>query len=132
MKRFLLILIFLGFACSMVFASDMRPQWQEFCPQGLENAVYKDIQWYWPDGTKNTQAIYNYWAKRRVEFNDAVAECDFLAGDFKGVCYDNVRAKQVLNNQLYDNDVQYKKISQQVWKPNYWSTNSIMINILSK
>jgi len=114
-----------------VYASE-RPVWEDNCPQGLHNAEYKEIQWYWPEGTRATQEIYNYWAQRRVEFNDALAQCDFMADDFKEACYESVRSKQAVDNELYRLRIENKKIRSQVWRDTNKMTNSVMFNILTK
>ncbi len=137
-KSLINLLLILGFCISSVSASEIinmpkaseRPVWNDLCPLGLEDAQYKDIKWFWPDGTKATQEIYNYWAKRRADFEDALAECEFMNDEFKSACYENVKSKQLFDNELYNIDKQKKQISRQVWKENYKTGNSIMINIL--
>lgn len=109
-----------------------RPVWSQFCPLGMENAIYKDIKWFWPDGTRATQEIYNYWANRRAEFEADEAECDKITLEFRGACYQSLISKQSISTELYDKDVQNKKISNQVWKDTNRVTNSIMINILPR
>lgn len=107
-----------------------RPVWEDNCPVGLHNAVYKEIQWYWPDSTKATQEIYNYWAKRREEFQDGLVKCDFLADEFKTACYENLRSKQTVDNELYWMNIENKKISSQVWKDTNKISNCVMFNLL--
>lgn len=129
MRIFLLLVMVIN--ASAVYALD-RPVWEDNCPQGLHNAVYKEVQWYWPESTRATQELYNYWAKRRVEFNDAVAQCDFMADEFKEACYESVRSKQAVDNELYRLKIENKKISSQVWRDTNKMTNSVMFNIFTK
>lgn len=129
MRVLLLLLVILS--ANTVFATE-RPVWEDNCPQGLHDAVYKEVKWYWPEGTRASQELYNYWAQRRVEFYDALAQCDFMADDFKEACYENVRSKQAVDNELYRQKIENKKISSQVWRDTNRMTNSVMFNILSK
>ena len=140
-KKLICLIGILGFSINSVIASEIinlakaseRPVWQELCPQGLENAQYKDIKWFWPDGTKATQEIYNYWAKRRADFEDSLAECEFMTDEFKSACYANVKSKQLFDTELYNTDKQKKQISRQVGKESFYkNTSSIMIDILPK
>lgn len=128
MRVLLLLIIFIA---NTAFAIE-RPVWEENCPQGLHDAVYKEIQWYWPEGTRASQELYNYWAQRRVEFYDALAKCDLMSEDFKEACYENVRSKQAVDNELYRQKIENKKISSQVWRDTNKMTNSVMFNILSR
>jgi len=131
-KRFVWAVISL-FMFVTVFAAVLeRPQWKDICPAGFEDAVYNDVQWYWPESTKTTQTIYNYWAKRRVDFENSLVECDFMLPAFKETCYENLKSKQVLDNELYNNRVQHKIISGQMWKDSRKMSNPIMINILTR
>jgi len=131
-KRFVWAVISL-FMFGTVFAAVLeRPQWKDICPAGFEDAVYNDVQWYWPESTKTTQTIYNYWAKRRVDFENSLVECDFMLPAFKETCYENLKSKQVLDNELYNNRVQHKIISGQMWKDSRKMSNPIMINTLTR
>ena len=123
----LLILLFIN----NVYAAE-RPVWEDNCPEGLHDAVYKEIQWYWPDSTKATQEIYNYWAKRRDEFQEGLVECDFLLEEFRTACYENLRSKQAVANELYRTNIEHKKVSSQVWKETNKTNNWVMFNILPR
>lgn len=132
MKIFFLVIISL-FIFEKVFAAVLeRPEWKDICPPGYENAEYNDIQWFWPESTKTTQNIYNYWAKRRVDFENSLAECDFMLPTFKETCYENLKSKQVLDNELYNKRVQHKVIRGQMWKDNQKMSNPIMINVFTR
>lgn len=133
LRKLILLLACFAFLSQCVNAEIMRPQWTEFCPKGLENAEYKEIQWFWPEGTKSTQAIYNYWAQRRVEFNRGLAECDSIQGGVNNSCYDELRKRQLFVTEQYDKDIQQKQISNQVWRDIHDKGSSpIMINIFMK
>ena len=129
MRVLLLFLVILS--ANTVFATE-RPVWEDNCPQGLHDAVYKEVKWYWPEGTRASQELYNYWAQRRVEFYDALAQCDFMADDFKEACYENVRSKKAVDNELNRLKIENKKISSQMWRDTNKMTSPVMFNILSK
>lgn len=133
LRKLILLAVFFAFLSQCVKAEVSRPLWTEFCPKGLENAEYKEIQWFWPEGTKSTQAIYNYWAQRRVEFNRGLAECDSIQGGVNNSCYDELRKRQLFVTEQYDKDIQQKQISNQVWRDIHDKGSSpIMINIFMK
>ena len=129
MRVLLLLLVILS--ANTVFATE-RPVWEDNCPQGLHDAVYKEVKWYWPEGTRASQELYNYWAQRRVEFYEALAQCDFMADDFKEACYENLRSKQAVDNELYRLKIENKKISSQMLLDTNKMTSPVMFNILSK
>lgn len=110
-----------------------RPTWSHFCPKGLENAEYKEIQSFWPEGTRSTQEIYNYWAQRRVEFEKSLAECDALGGGHNNSCYQILRDRQLFFNDQYRRDIQQNQIKNQIWRDIHDKGSSpIMINIFFK
>jgi hypothetical protein len=129
MKRFILLIVIL--VAQSVLAVE-RPTWEENCPQGLQNVQYKEIQWYWPESTKATQEIYNYWAMRREEFKDSIAICDFMSKEFQDTCYEKLRSKQEVDNELYRMKLENKKISSQIWRDTTKMTNPVMFNIITK
>jgi hypothetical protein len=129
MEKILLSFLLIFFVASM---GEARPVWEENCPQGLQDATYKEIRPYWPESTKSTQEIYNYWAMRRAEFQDALAVCDFMSGEFQNTCYEKLRLKQSIDNELYQMKLENKKISSQIWKDTNKITNPVMFNIFSK
>lgn len=129
-RVFLLVVILLG---NIVFAQDtQRPLWEENCPNGLHDAVYRELKWYWPAQTKDTQSLYNYWAQRHEEFEDALFRCDFLSSEFRSACYANVKAKQATDNEVYKSQIEQKKITSQIWKDTNKMTNPVMFNLFSK
>ena len=129
----ILLFLFSIFFNQIVNAESIRPQWKDLCPKGLENAEYKEIQWYWPEGTKSTQSIYNYWADRREEFEQNLAECDSIQGGVNNSCYDELRKRQLFVTEQYNKDIQQKQISNQIWRDIHDKGSSpIMINIFMK
>ena len=56
-KGFNFFIIFILLLVALPVFAAARPKWTDFCPRGLENSEYKEIQNYWPDGTKSTQVI---------------------------------------------------------------------------
>ena len=127
--RFLLLIILIGIFSLQTYAIE-RPKWEDNCPVGLCDAVYTDIKWYWPDTTRATQEIYNYWAKRRVEFEKSLAECDLMANEFKPVCYDNLRLKQITDKEVFQAKEENKKVRDQIWKESNKANSWVMFNIL--
>ncbi len=138
-KGFILLILLLS-CQSIVIADEIysasslninsRPLWRDICPDGLEDASYKEIRWFWPEGTKSTQAIYNYWSDRRHEFYESLKQCDTLHGGYQNTCYQNLRNRQMFYNDQYKRDIQKQQISQQIWRDIHDKGSSpIMINI---
>ena len=126
-------IVFLLLLVALPVCAAARPKWSDFCPRGLENSEYKEIQNFWPDGTKSTQAIYNYWAQRRVEFERDLAKCDALGSGNNSSCYTVLKERQLFVNEQYRRDIQQKQITNQVWRDIHDKGSSpIMINIFSR
>ena len=101
-KGFNFFIVFLLLLVALPVYATARPKWTDFCPRGLENSEYKEIQNFWPDGTKSTQAIYNYWAERRASFESYLKSCNALADDAsKSACYSELRKSEEQKNDLY-------------------------------
>lgn len=133
LRTILFVISILILSVQGVSAVSNRPVWKDFCPRGLENAEYKEIKSFWPEGTKSTQEIYNYWAKRREEFNKNLAECDSIKGGFNNSCYEELRKRQLFVTEQYNKDIQQKQISNQIWRDIHDKGSSpIMINIFMK
>lgn len=131
-KRLLWILSFIILITDVCFATNMRPVWNDYCPEGLRDAQYKDVQWFWPEGTRESQEIYNYWAQRRNEFYDGLVKCDLMAEDFREVCYSNLRSKQAMDNELYIQKLENKKMSSQIWRDTTKISSPVMFKLLSR
>ncbi len=133
-KRLLIIcFIMINLSCTSVFGGQGRPVWEDFCPKGLENAEYKEIQWFWPEGTKSTQEIYNYWAQRRTEFKNNLSECDAIEGGVNNSCYETLKERQLFVNEQYNKDIKQKQITNQIWVDDHdKGSKPIMINIFMK
>ena len=100
---------------------------------GLENAKYKEIQWFWPEGSKATQEIYNYWAERRVDFNTALQKCNAQNSVVKSACYDELKQRQKFYNDQYKKGVQQQQITRQDWRDTHEKGSSpFMINIFQR
>ncbi len=133
LRKFILTIEVLLLFCPYTNAQNFRPMWKDFCPKGLENAEYKEIQWFWPESTKATQSIYNYWAARREEFEKGLAECDTMQEDFNGICYDELKKRQIFVTEQYNKDIRQKQISNQIWRDIHDKGSSpIMINIFQR
>lgn len=117
----------------LLAAAASRPVWKDFCPKGLEKAEYKEIKWFWPEGTKSTQAIYNYWAERRKDFEAGLAECDTMQNELNSMCYETLREHQLFVNEQYSRNIQQKQITNQIWRDTHDKGSSpIIINIFMK
>lgn len=127
--RVLFLVIFIIFFAIQTLATE-RPSWEDNCPVGLCNAVYTDIKWYWPDTTRATQEIYNYWAKRREEFEEALTKCDTMQDEFQSFCYENIKTKQITDNEVFEQNQENKKIRNQVWKDSGKANSWVMFNII--
>ena len=127
----ILSLILVGaFALAGFGVELIPPLWDDFCPDGLENAEYKEIKWFWPEGTKSTQEIYNYWANRRKEFQSALFKCNLLDIDNQGECYAGLKKRQLFFNEQYKRGIQQQQITRQDWRDIHAKGSSpFMINI---
>ena len=133
LRKFILLITFFALSSCCINADEHRPKWKDLCPKGLENAEYKEIQWFWPEGTKSTQAIYNYWAVRREEFEKGLADCDSLQGGLNNSCYNDLKRRQVFVTEQYNKDIKQKQISNQIWRDAHDKGSSpIMINIFQR
>lgn len=122
----LLLLIGIGADCSELIPL----RWEDFCPAGLENAQYKEVKWFWPEGTKSTQEIYNYWANRRKEFQDILHKCNSLNDASKVECYAELKQRQIFYNDQYKRDIHQQQITRQDWRDTYEKgSRAFMINI---
>jgi hypothetical protein len=130
MKRFCLLVGILFIANECI--AQERPVWEDVCPQGLHDAVYRDIRWFWPDNTKATQEIYNYWAIRRTEFENSLAVCDTVEESLRSGCYSAMQSKQLSDNEIYKDKLETKKITSQIWRDNNKISNPIMFNLLPR
>ena len=134
-QNILRLILIIAFLCSgNAYSKTLsRPVWSDFCLKVLEDAEYKEIQWYWPEGTKSTQSIYNYWAQRRIEFEKGLSECDSLQGGLNNTCYEELKKRQNFVSDQYKKDIQQKQISNQIWRDIHDKGSSpFMINIFVK
>ena len=109
----------------------MRPRWKDFCPDGWQDAEYKEIKWYWPYSVRQTQEELNFWALKRDEFEEQINKCDNLLDEFKGQCYWTVKSK--FRNDFEDHKLEEeaKKIFNKGIDDNiYRNPRPIMINII--
>ena len=127
---FSILLVSFGLAS---FSEIIAPRWDDFFPDGLETAEYKEIQWFWPEGTKSTQEIYNYWAIRRQEFEKALRQCNYMDDMSKEKCYDGLRRRQKFFNDQYKRDIQLQQVTRQDWRDMHEKGSSpYMINIFQR
>ena len=128
----IIITILLLIGCSVNCEEDSL-FWKDFCPTGLENAQYKEIKWFWPEGSKATQEIYNYWADRRTEFQISLNKCNEQNSLGRTTCYETLKQQQKFYNEQYKKGVQQQQITRQDWRDIHEKGSSpFMINIFQK
>lgn len=81
----------------------LPPKWTDFCELGYENAVYKDSNDIFNIFTfvKSERVKKNYWAERRVSFENYLKSCDALDDDAKAACYVELKKSEEQKNDLY-------------------------------
>lgn len=130
-KIIILLLLLIGTEANCSELISLR--WEDFCPAGLENAKYKEIQWFWPEGSKATQEIYNYWANRRIEFKEDLYKCNMQNPVGKTACYEDLKQRQKFYNDQYKKGVHQQQITRQDWRDTHEKGSSpFMINIFQK
>ncbi len=85
MKKLIIFSIFLFFGVS--YASQSVPQWSDFCPSEYLNASQ----------VKNDKE-QSYWYWRRLQFEQAMDDCDGYKGEALSFCYDKVRKAEDRKN----------------------------------
>ena len=72
----------------------VRPEWNEFCPYGMENPV-TDNNFHMPGTKKAWHAEEsNYWYKRKQNFERDLSFCDSVEKDVQNACYEKLRFRQ--------------------------------------
>ena len=66
-----------------------RPEWYEFCPLEFENPKHYTIP------LTNPHFDNNYWYKRKKEFEKYLNECDKKEGQYRFICYDKLRSREI-------------------------------------
>ena len=79
------------------------PKWTDFCEIGYENAVYKDTHDIFNifSFVKSERVKKNYWAERRVSFENYLKSCNALDDSAKASCYSELRNIEHQKNDLY-------------------------------
>ena len=79
-----------------------RPEWNEFCPFGMENAVI-DTKFHLPMSQKGlTAKEQNYWVERKQDFEQNLSFCDSVEKASQDACYQKLRNRQYQINATYD------------------------------
>ena len=72
------------------------PEWKDFVPPAYINVEA-------PKGIGKFNETAKYWYKRKVEFEDAILECQSLkVSDAQYSCYQNLKVKQYQKNSDYN------------------------------
>ncbi len=79
------------------------PKWTDFCESGYENAVYKDSHDVFNifSFVKSERVKKNYWAERRVSFENYLKTCNALDDEAKVTCYQELTKSEEQKNDLY-------------------------------
>lgn len=79
------------------------PKWTDFCESGYENAVYKDSHDVFNifSFVKSERVKKNYWAERRVSFENYLKTCNALDDEAKVTCYRELTKSEEQKNDLY-------------------------------
>ncbi len=82
---------------------NIPPKWTDFCEIGYENAVYKDSHDIFNifSFVKSERVKKNYWAERRVSFENYLKSCNALDDSAKASCYSELRNIENQKNDLY-------------------------------
>lgn len=98
MKKFL-VLFALLLPLASSYASDYGvhvPEWEDFVPP-----VFADVKE--PKKMGKFNVVANYWYKRRIEFEDALAKCQELEeNDARFACYEELKINQFKENTDYN------------------------------
>jgi hypothetical protein len=104
MKKVLISIVIVLSISPLAFAEGIkynpnRPEWNEFCPFGLENPETKETKWYQPYYTKINAKEQNYWAQRKQDFEKSLNFCDKVEAKHQNACYEKIKTRQInLNN----------------------------------
>lgn len=81
----------------------LPPKWTDYCEIGYENAVYKNNHDVFDifSFVKSERMKKNYWAERRVSFENYLNSCNKLDDDAKVSCYAELRNIENHKNDLY-------------------------------
>lgn len=79
------------------------PKWTDFCESGYENAVYRDSHDVFNiiSFVKSERLKKNYWAERRVSFENYLKTCNALDDEAKVTCYQELTKSENQKNDLY-------------------------------
>lgn len=134
MRYIFLFLILILIANNISYAEATyisRPEWKHFCPDGWQDAEYREIKWYWPYSVKQTQEELNYWATKKSEFEEQIKNCDMLLDEFKPQCYWDVKTRFRTDFEDHKLEVETKKIFNKGIDDNiYRNPRPFMINII--
>lgn len=105
MKRFLFLAFAINFAIITVSANTEynpnRPEWNDFCPLGMINAQKVEPKWYNSYYAKLDIKDKNYWADRRIDFEQSLTKCDSLDKNNQNACYEKLKQRQASLNSTY-------------------------------
>jgi len=116
MKKFLIILAVLlssyginTFANSEKYNPN-RPEWNEFCPFGMENPQPEKHKFMDSVMTKYIKQDQVYWLQRKQDFEQCLNNCDNLDENDRDACYAKLRYRQGnLNNSYVSPQQRYEE-----------------------
>lgn len=107
MKKVIIVLLILISSFGLcTFASyekynPNRPEWNEFCPFGMENPQPVKIKFMDSVMDKYIKQDLIYWYQRKQDFERNLDSCDNLNDTYKNACYAKLRDRQNRLNSTY-------------------------------
>lgn len=107
MKKILIIfaIIILSYGLSSFANSEKynanRPEWNEFCPFGMENPQPEKAKFMDSVMTKYIKQDQVYWLQRKQDFEQNLNTCEQLDEDDRDACYTKLRNRQAQLNNSY-------------------------------
>ncbi len=131
MKKILIIfaIIILSYGLSSFANSEKynanRPEWNEFCPFGMENPQPEKTRFIDSVWIKYKKQDQVYWLQRKQDFEQNLNTCDQLDENNRDACYAKLRNRQARLNDSYVSPHQRYKEYQERIRPVYGETYNV-------
>lgn len=86
-----------------------RPEWNEFCPFGMEDPQPEKPKVMDSVLTKYIKKDQVYWLQRKKDFEQSLNTCDNLNSSDRNACYAKLRSRQNQLNSSYVSPQQHYK-----------------------
>ena len=91
MKKVILLFVLFSISTTAILAEViLAPQWSEFCPVSYMNAKASRL---------STDS--NYWYHRRMQFEEALSQCNPYQGEDLKSCYAQIRSAENNKNKYW-------------------------------